>query len=222
MTIGLVIGALVGLGFAFLVRKAQAGMAHPYLVLSLAAPLAAFGLAGTIGGNGFLAAFVAGVAVAYQQFAHKEAAGAFIGATAWLAQVAMFLVLGLLVFPSALPAAAVVGISMTVVLLLVARPISVFLCLAPFRRYDWRAKRFVSWAGLRGAVPIILATFPMLAGIEGASALFHAVFFVVLLSSLIQGPSLGWLAKRLKISRGCAGALVDPCRLLEATDALSL
>lgn len=201
MAIGLVVGVLAGHGFAFLVHRANAEMAHPYVVLSLAAPLAAFGLAGTIGGNGFLAAFVAGVAVAYMQFAHKASAVAFIGATAWLAQVMMFLVLGLLVFPSALPAAAPVGLLMTLMLLFVARPLSVFICLAPFGRFDWKAKLFISWAGLRGAVPIILATFPMLAGVEGASTLFHAVFFVVLLSSLLQGPSLGWLAARLGVSR---------------------
>ncbi len=201
MAIGLVVGAAIGLGFAYLVRKVEAGLPHSYVVLSLAAPLAAFGLAGTVEGNGFLAAFVAGVSVAYNTFEHKEAVNAFIGALAWLAQVAMFLVLGLLVFPSSLPSAAPVGLFMTVILLLVARPASVFLCLAPFRRFDWKAKLFISWAGLRGAVPIILATFPMLAGLEGAATLFNAVFFVVLLSSILQGPSLGWLASKLGVNR---------------------
>jgi cell volume regulation protein A len=76
----------------------------------------------------------------------------------------------------------------------------VFLCLAPFKAFDWKAKLFISWAGLRGAVPIVLATFPMLAGVEGAGALFSVVFFVVLLSSALQGPTLGWLAARLGVS----------------------
>jgi cell volume regulation protein A len=201
MAVGAAIGAAVGLSFAFLVRKTDSGLPHPHVVLSLAAPLAAFGLAGTIGGNGFLAAFVAGVAVAHRQFNHKEAVNAFIGAVAWLAQVAMFLVLGLLVFPSSLPSTAPIGFLMTVVILFVARPASVFLCLAPFRRFDWKAKLFISWAGLRGAVPIVLATFPMLAGVNGAVTVFNTVFFVVLLSSVLQGPTLGWLAKRLGVSR---------------------
>lgn len=207
MSIGLVIGAATGLGFAHLVKRTEDGLPHPFVVLSLAAPLMAFGLAGTIGGNGFLGAFVAGVTVAYRRFKHKEAVNAFIGAVAWLAQVAMFLVLGLLVFPSQLPAMAPVGLFMTAVLLLVARPVSVFVCLAPFSRFDWKAKLFISWAGLRGAVPIILATFPMLAGVEGAVTVFNAVFFVVLLSSVVQGPTLGWLATRLGINRGDALAM---------------
>jgi potassium/hydrogen antiporter len=201
MALGLVVGLGLGAVFAHLMRRTNVDLPHPYVVLSIAAPLAAFGLAGTVGGSGFLAAFVAGVAVAGNTFAHKIAANAFIGSLAWFAQVAMFLILGLLVFPSDLPAAAPVGIIMTAILLFIARPVAVLFCLAPFRSLNWRAKLFISWAGLRGAVPIILATFPMLAGIEGARALFGAVFFVVLLSSFLQGPTLGWLAVRLGLER---------------------
>jgi cell volume regulation protein A len=200
MALGLIIGIVVAVTFAYLMHKTDINLPHPYVVLSLAAPLTAFGLAGVIGGSGFLAAFVGGVVVARTTFAHKEAVVAFVGGVAWLAQVAMFLVLGLLVFPSSLPAAAPVGIAMTAIILLVARPASVFLCLAPFKAFDWKAKLFISWAGLRGAVPIVLATFPMLAGVEGAGALFSVVFFVVLLSSALQGPPLGWLAARLGVS----------------------
>jgi cell volume regulation protein A len=202
MALGFMVGIVIAVTFAYLMHKTDINLPHPYVVLSLAAPLTAFGLAGVIGGSGFLAAFVGGVAVARKTFAHKEAVIAFVGGVAWLAQVAMFLVLGLLVFPSSLPAAAPVGIVMTAILLLVARPASVFLCLAPFKALDWKAKVFISWAGLRGAVPIVLATFPMLAGVEGAGALFSVVFFVVLLSSALQGPPLGWLAARLGVSGG--------------------
>ncbi len=201
MTIGLAVGVGVGLGFAFLMQRTPAGQPHPFVVLSLAAPLAAFGLAGTVSGNGFLAAFIAGLAVAHRNFDYKEAVVGFMGAAAWLGQVAMFLVLGLLVFPSSLLSAAPVGLLMTAVLLFVARPISVFLCLLPFASFDWKAKLFISWAGLRGAVPIVLAMFPMLAGVEGSAAMFNTVFFVVLLSSVVQGRTLGWLARRLGLSR---------------------
>lgn len=201
MTLGLAVGLGIAPAFIFLMRKTDIDLPHPYVVLSLATPLAAYGLAATIGGNGFLAAFVAGVVVAGRQFAHKPEVTAFMGGVAWLAQVGMFLVLGLLVFPSTLPATALVGVTMTVVLLLLARPAAVFLCLAPFRSVKWRAKLFISWAGLRGAVPIILATFPMLAGVEGAATMFSLVFFVVLLSSLVQGQSLVWLARRLGVDQ---------------------
>jgi len=111
--------------------------------------------------------------------------------------VAMFLTLGLLVTPTELGPVILPGVVMTVVLMFVARPISVFLCLAPFRRFGWRSKLFVSWAGLRGAVPIVLATFPIVAGVPSAFAIFNIVFFVVLLSSIIQGPTINWLANRL-------------------------
>ena len=109
----------------------------------------------------------------------------------------MFLTLGLLITPSNLTGVIVPGLAITFILMFVARPVSVFLCLAPFRRFDWRAKLFVSWAGLRGAVPIVLATFPIVAGVPSAFTIFNIVFFVVLLSSVIQGPTINWLANRL-------------------------
>ena len=119
---------------------------------------------------------------------------------AWLAQVTMFLTLGLLVTPSELKPVILPGLVTTAILLFVARPISVFVCLAPFRQLGWRSKLFVSWAGLRGAVPIVLATFPIVARVPGAFTIFNIVFFVVLLSSLIQGPTIKWAATWLKIA----------------------
>jgi cell volume regulation protein A len=120
---------------------------------------------------------------------------------AWLAQVVMFLTLGLLVTPTNLVDVVVPGLAITFILMLVARPLSVFICLAPFRQFGWRAKLFVSWAGLRGAVPIVLATFPIVAGVPGAFAMFNIVFFVVLLSSLIQGPTINWMARHLEMNK---------------------
>jgi cell volume regulation protein A len=133
-------------------------------------------------------------------FAAKRAVSTFQDGMAWLAQVAMFLTLGLLATPTRLLDIVVPGIAITVVLMFVARPLSVFLCLAPFG-FDWRAKLLVSWAGLRGAVPIVLATFPIVAGVPGAFTIFNIVFFVVLVSSVVQGPSLGWVARRLGLNR---------------------
>lgn len=200
----MVMGALVGIGVGYampaILKRGgyrQGGLAF---VISIAAALIAFGAAELFSGNGFLAAYLAGLVAGNRHYAAKRTVSTFQDGMAWLAQVAMFLTLGLLVTPSQLEPVIVPGLAITAVLMFVARPISVFLCLAPFRKFGWRAKLFVSWAGLRGAVPIVLATFPIVAGVEGAFAIFNVVFFVVVLSSLIQGPTIKWAAKRLAVA----------------------
>ena len=120
---------------------------------------------------------------------------------AWLAQVTMFLTLGLLVTPPELGPVIVPRLVTVGVPLFVACPVSVFLCLAPFRQFGWRAKLFVSWGGLRGAFPIVLATFPIKAGVPSTFAIFNIVFFVVLLFSVLQGPTIKWAAQVLRIAR---------------------
>jgi len=200
MVMGAVVGISVGYAMPWLLKRGgyrQGGLAF---VISIATALIAFGLAQILSGNGFLAAYLAGLVAGNQSYAAKRTVSTFQDGMAWLAQVAMFLTLGLLVTPSELGPVILPGVVMTVVLMFVARPISVFLCLAPFRRFGWRSKLFVSWAGLRGAVPIVLATFPIVAGVPGAFTIFNIVFFVVLLSSLIQGPTIKWAATALKIA----------------------
>lgn len=169
-------------------------------MISIAAALIAFGAAELLSGNGFLAAYLAGLVAGNRNYAAKRTVSTFQDGMAWLAQVAMFLTLGLLVTPSQLGPVIVPGLAITAILMFVARPISVFVCLAPFRQFGWRAKVFISWAGLRGVVPIVLTTFPIVAGVDGAFAIFNVVFFVVLLSSVIQGPTINWVAKRLSIA----------------------
>lgn len=200
MVMGAIVGVVVGYAMVGLLKRGgyrQGGLAF---VISIATALIAFGLAQILSGNGFLAAYLAGLVAGNQRYAAKRTVSTFQDGMAWLAQVAMFLTLGLLVTPSELAPVIFPGIIMTVVLMFIARPISVFLCLAPFRRFGWRSKLFVSWAGLRGAVPIVLATFPMVAGVPGAFTIFNIVFFVVLLSSIIQGPTINWLARKLDIA----------------------
>jgi cell volume regulation protein A len=197
MTLGAVIGVVVGRGFVALLRRTRLTVGGLSLVVSIAAALVSYGLAEVVGGNGFLAAYIAGIVAGNRDFPGKKNITLFQDGAAWLAQVVMFLTLGLLVYPSQLPAVIVPGLAVTAVLMLVARPLSVFICLAPFRSFDWRTKLFISWAGLRGAVPIVLATFPIVAGVPGAQTIFNIVFFVVLVSSVIQGPTLGLLARRL-------------------------
>ncbi len=200
MAMGAVVGVAIGYAMPALLKRGgyrQGGLAF---VISIAAALIAFGAAELLSGNGFLAAYVAGLVAGNQTYAAKRTVSTFQDGMAWLAQVAMFLTLGLLVTPSQLGPVVIPGVILTLILMFVARPISIFLCLSPFRKFGWRAKIFVSWAGLRGAVPIVLATFPIVAGVDGAFIIFNIVFFVVVLSSLIQGPTIRWMAKKLHIA----------------------
>ena len=200
MVMGAVIGVVVGYAMPAVLKRGgyrQGGLAF---VISIAAALIAFGAAELLSGNGFLSAYLAGLVAGNRTYAAKRTVSTFQDGMAWLAQVAMFLTLGLLVTPSQLEPVIAPGVAITLILMFVARPISVFMCLAPFQSFGWRAKLFISWAGLRGAVPIVLATFPIVAGVDGAFAIFNVVFFVVVLSSLIQGPTIKWAAKRLAIA----------------------
>jgi cell volume regulation protein A len=196
MVLGALFGAAIGWCFPRFLKRVHARFAGLGLVVSIASALLAFGLAEVVGGNGFLSAYVAGLVAGNQSFAARRAVSAFQDGVAWLAQVVMFLTLGLLATPTQLLAIAPTGLALAAILMFVARPVSVFLCLAPFR-YDWREKLLIAWAGLRGAVPIVLATFPIVAGVAGAFTIFNTIFFVVVLSSLIQGPTLNLVASRL-------------------------
>ncbi|MFN3514449.1 MAG: potassium/proton antiporter [Phenylobacterium sp.] len=205
MTVGAAVGAAVGYGFAGYMRRSRLRTGGLALVVSVAAGFLAFGLAGVLQGNGFLAAYLAGIVAGNQSFPMSRAVKLFQDGVAWLGQVVMFLILGLLVFPSQLPQVAGLGLAITAILMLLARPISVFACLLPFRRFSLKELVFVSWAGLRGAVPIVLATFPVVAGAPNAETIFNITFFVVLASSLVQGPTLGWAARRLGIAGPAGG-----------------
>ncbi|HYO81223.1 MAG TPA: potassium/proton antiporter [Bryobacteraceae bacterium] len=196
----LVLGAVLGFAFGKLglwllnsVRLESEGL-YPVLVLALV--MATFGGTAAVGGSGFLAVYIAGLVLGKDDFVHRRSINRFIDGIAWLMQIAMFLILGLLVFPSRLPAVAFAGTAVAFFLVLVARPAAVFISLA-FSELGVRQKLLVSWVGLRGAVPIVLATFPLLAGVKSADLYFHLVFFVVVSSVLIQGPAIPWVARRL-------------------------
>jgi cell volume regulation protein A len=201
MMMGTIVGLAVGFAMPWLLKRGgyrQGGLAF---VISIAPALIAFGVTHFLSGNGFLASYLAGLVAGNRTYAAKRTVSSFQDGMTWLSQVTMFLTLGLLVTPSELGPVLIPGLVTTGILLFVARPASAFLCLAPFKQFDWRAKLFVSWGGLRGAVPIVLATFPMVAGVPGAFAIFNIVFFVVLLSSLLQGPTIKWAAKALRIDQ---------------------
>lgn len=194
--IGLAAGIAIGHGGRALLRRLQVPAAGLFATMTLALASLAFGVPTLVFGSGFLAVYVAGVVLGDGRLPYRSGLLRIHDAMAWLAQVGMFLMLGLLVFPTRLLPVAGNGLLLAVILALVARPIAVIACLAPFR-YPWREVLFVSWVGLRGAVPIVLATFPVLAGVPGADQLFHTVFFIVVVSAALQGGTYGWLAQRL-------------------------
>jgi potassium/hydrogen antiporter len=169
-----------------------------YPVLTLSLILLTYGVAAEVGGNGFLAVYVAGLVMAKNDFVHKRSIMRFHDGLAWLMQIAMFLGLGLLVFPSRLLPIVGLGLLASLFLMLVARPVSVLVTLA-FGGMKLNEKLMISWVGLRGAVPIVLATFPLLAGMPKAEMIFDLVFFIVLTSILLQGTSIPLFARWLKL-----------------------
>jgi cell volume regulation protein A len=205
LALQIALGVLVGIALGWLGAEAtnRLGMQTPglYPVLVLAFGLITFGLSDVIGANPFLAVYLAGLMIGNRLTQQRRLVLDATDAFAWLAQIVMFLALGLLVFPSELPAIAPVALALAAVLMFVARPVAVFACLAPFR-FGARGMTYVSWAGLKGAVPIVLATFPATFGLEGAQEVFNVVFFLVVVSVLVQGLSLPSAARRLGVVEG--------------------
>jgi len=198
MVLGAAFGYGMGRGIVFLVNRLRLGYDGLYPVLTLSLVLLTYGLADFLGGNGFLAVYLAGIIVGNRDFIHKRSLLHFHDGLAWLMQITMFLTLGLLVFPSRLAPIAGIGLLLAGCLMFAARPLGVFLCLLPFR-LGWRENTFTSWVGLRGAVPIILATYPYLAKLPQADLIFNIIFFVVLTSVLFQGTSVPLAAKWLQV-----------------------
>ena len=169
-----------------------------YPVFSLAYACFIYGVTALLGGSGFLAVYIAGIVVGNANFVQKKSMVRFFDGLSWLGQICMFLTLGLLVFPSRLLNIFGIGLALSVFLMFAARPASVFLSLC-FSKFKWNEKAFISWVGLRGAVPIILATFAMTARIPNADLIFSIVFFIVLTSVLIQGWSISPAAKLFNV-----------------------
>ncbi len=196
----LIIGTIVGYGMGRLMswetNRLQIKIQGLYSVAMVAKVLFTYGLSSVLQGNGFLAVYVAGIVAASRQFTEKENIIAFHDGLSWLMQITMFVTLGLLVFPSQLIQAIPVSLTIAVFLFLVARPLSVFICLC-WTNYSLREKIFISWVGLRGAVPIVLAIAPITANLPGDLIIFNVVFFIVLLSVSIQGLTLAPMAQWL-------------------------
>src|SRR4051812_25129751 len=197
--IGLAVGVVVGWLAVRAFQRVQLTTAGLYPVASLATAAIAFGAADVIHGSGFLAVYLTGLALGSANVPAKQTVTNFHQGVAWVAQIAMFLTLGLLVFPSQLGNVALEGTVLALVVMFVARPLATFVATLPFG-FSWPERIVLGWAGLRGAVPVVLATFAVIDGVEHSVEFFNIVFFAVLLSTLVQGATFEPLARRLGLT----------------------
>ncbi|MGW3246487.1 potassium/proton antiporter [Streptomyces sp. NPDC001070] len=210
ITLELAIGAAIGLAIGMLGAFAMRHVALPasglYPIAVLAIAVLAYAGGALAHGSGFLAVYVASVVLGNAKLPHRPATRGFAEGLAWLAQIGLFVLLGLLVTPHELGDDIVPALVVGLVLTMVARPVSVTASLLPFRT-PYRDQVLLSWAGLRGAVPIVLATIPMVAGVRQSERIFNIVFVLVIVYTLVQGPTLPWVARRLQL--GDPGAAED-------------
>ena len=197
--VGGIIGFLLGKFSVWLINRINLSNGSLYPILLLSLIFITFIITDKLKGNGYLAVYIAGVVVGNQRLAFRKETDTFMNGLTWLVQIVMFLTLGLLVNPSEMLAIAPVALLIGLFMIFIARPISVFACLLPFRNISLHARTFVSWVGLRGAVPIIFATYPVVAEIPGADQIFNIVFFITLVSLIFQGMTIAKVARMLHL-----------------------
>jgi len=197
LSVGAILGYLLGKLSVAVINRIDIDNESLYPILLMAGAFFTFAATTLCKGNGYLAVYIAGLVVGNSKIIHKRSIGTFFDGFTWLMQIVMFLALGLLVNPHELLPVAPIGLTVGIFMIIFARPISVFFCLIPFKNFSFRGKLYISWVGLRGAVPIIFATYPLIARIEGASIIFNVVFFITILSLLIQGTTVTQAAKWL-------------------------
>ena len=195
----IIISVVLGKGIVWLMNKIQLSNTALYSVMLLCIVFITFAITDMVGGNGYLAVYIAGLVVGNSKVLLKREMSLFMDSLTWLFQTIMFLTLGLLVNPHELMDVALAGLLIGLFMMFVARPLSVYTCLAPFKDLPLKAQTYISWVGLRGAVPIIFATYPVVAQIPGSNIIFNIVFFITLLSLILQGMSISWLAKKLHL-----------------------
>ena len=196
--IGGILGYIFGILLPSILNRIHLSFYGLYPVFTIGWILFLFSSVSLLDGNGFLAVYLAGIVANTKEFVHKKNLIGFHEGLSWIMQITVFLALGLLVFPSELPDVMISGLIIAFWLMFIARPAGVFLSTS-FSSFSIREKAFISWVGLRGAVPIILATYPYLQGFEKSNLIFNIVFFIVLFSILIQGTTLPLMAKWLKV-----------------------
>ncbi|WP_327068483.1 potassium/proton antiporter [Kitasatospora sp. NBC_01250] len=204
LAIGAAVGLAVGKLGAYGLRQVALPSSGLYPIAVLALAALAYAGGALLHGSGFLAVYVCSVLLGNAKLPHGPAVRGFADGLAWIGQIGMFVLLGLLCTPATMGSAVLPALVIGLVLVLVARPLSVLLTLTPFR-LPWQEQALLSWAGLRGAVPIVLATIPLVAEVPRAQDVFNIVFILVVVFTLVQGPTLPWLAKRLRISEGAIG-----------------
>ena len=197
--IGGAIGYVMGRGSVWLINNIKLETEGLYPVLTLGLAIFTYSVTHAIGGNGFLAIYLCALIMGNRNMVHKRSLIKFYDGQAWLMQIILFLTLGLLVFPSRIVPLIGMGLLISAFLIFVARPVSVFIGLA-FFKMNSRSKLFISWVGLRGSVPIVFATYPLLAGIPKAELIFNLVFFISITSVLLQGTTLSFVAKLLHVT----------------------
>ncbi len=200
MTVGAVCGFAFGKAMIWIVNKIHLEFEGLYPVLVLSLLVFTFSFTEQIGGNGYLAIYISAIILGNSNFIHKKSLIKFYDGQAWLMQIVMFVTLGLLVFPSQIIPVLGPAVLISLFLIFFARPLSVFVSLSFAKGINFRKKLFISWVGLRGAVPIVFATYPLLAGVAYANTIFHIVFFISATSILLQGTTIPLVAKWLKVS----------------------
>ena len=198
--IGGALGYLLGKGAVWFINKLQLPNTSLYPIIAFGLIFLVYSLTDVCHGNGFLAVYIAGIVMGNSRLGFKREITTFLDGVTWLCQIVLFLILGLLVNPHEMVTVALAGTLIGIFMIVIARPLSVMLCLLPFKHINFKSRLFVSWVGLRGAAPILFATYPIIANVEGANIIFNIVFFVTILSLIVQGTTLSTIAQALDIS----------------------
>ena len=199
--VGAAAGYILGKLAILILNKINVDNQSLYPILLLSFVFFTFAITDRLHGNGYLAVYIAGIMVGNNKIMYRKEIATFMDGLTWLFQIIMFLCLGLLVNPHEMLEVAVVALLIGVFMILIGRPLSVFLCLLPFRKITMKSRLFVSWVGLRGAVPIIFATYPVVAGVEGSNIIFNIVFFITIVSLVVQGTTISFVARMLNLSK---------------------
>ena len=198
--VGAAAGYILGKLAILILNKINIDNQSLYPILLLSFVFFTFAITDLLRGNGYLAVYIAGMMVGNHKITFRKEIATFMDGLTWLFQIIMFLMLGLLVNPHEMIEVAVVALLIGVFMIVIGRPLSVFLCLLPFRKITLKSRLFVSWVGLRGAVPIIFATYPVVANVEGSNMIFNIVFFITIVSLIVQGTSVPFVARLLHLS----------------------